>query len=86
MAVPQAASSHEARWFLRTAVVAIAFPFFAATAGWVLTEIGRQPWIVQGLLKTSRRHSPNISTATVAVSLGVFVAALRRRSGSSTSS
>ena len=39
------------RWFLRTAVVAIAFPFLAATAGWVLTEMGRQPWIVQDLLQ-----------------------------------
>ena len=29
------------------------FPFIAAMAGWVLTEMGRQPWIVQGLLKTS---------------------------------
>ena len=39
-----------ARWFLWTAIVAIAFPYIAATAGWLLTEMGRQPWIVQGLL------------------------------------
>ena len=32
------------------------FPFLAALAGWVLTEVGRQPWIVQGLLKTARRQ------------------------------
>jgi cytochrome bd ubiquinol oxidase subunit I len=63
-----------ARWFLRTAVAAIALPFIAATAGWVLTEMGRQPWIVQGLLKTSQANSPNIGTATLATSLGVFVA------------
>jgi cytochrome bd ubiquinol oxidase subunit I len=61
------------RWFLWTAVVAIAFPFIAATAGWVLTETGRQPWIVQGLLKTSDAHSPNVSSATIGASLGVFV-------------
>src|SRR5262249_23559987 len=42
-----------ARWFSWTAIVAIAFPYIAATAGWILTEMGRQPWIVQGLLKTS---------------------------------
>jgi cytochrome bd ubiquinol oxidase subunit I len=62
-----------ARWFLWTAVVATAFPFIAATAGWVLTEVGRQPWIVQGLLKTSQANSPNVSSATIAASLGVFV-------------
>ena len=61
------------RWYLWTAVVAMAFPFCAALAGWVLTEVGRQPWIVQGLLKTSEAHSPSVGSATVAVSLGVFV-------------
>jgi cytochrome bd ubiquinol oxidase subunit I len=62
-----------ARWFLWVAVVAMAFPFIAATSGWVLTEVGRQPWIVQGLLKTSQAHSPNVSSATIGASLGVFV-------------
>ncbi|HEX5900088.1 MAG TPA: cytochrome ubiquinol oxidase subunit I [Solirubrobacteraceae bacterium] len=62
-----------ARWFLWTAVVAIAFPFIAATSGWILTEVGRQPWIVQGLLKTSDARSPNVSSATIGASLGVFV-------------
>ena len=62
-----------ARWFQRTAIAAIAFPYVAATAGWVLTEMGRQPWIVQGLLKTEDAHSPNVGTAWIAVSLGMFV-------------
>jgi cytochrome bd ubiquinol oxidase subunit I len=62
-----------ARWFQWTAIVAIAFPYIAATAGWILTEMGRQPWIVQGLLKTDEAHSPNVGTAWIAVSLGVFV-------------
>ena len=62
----------KARWFLWTAVVAIAFPFIAATFGWILTEMGRQPWIVQDLLKTSDAHSPSVSTAMVASSIGVF--------------
>jgi cytochrome bd ubiquinol oxidase subunit I len=62
-----------ARWFLWTAVVATAFPFIAAASGWVLTEVGRQPWIVQGLLKTSQANSPNVSSATIGASLGVFV-------------
>lgn len=63
-----------ARWFLWSAVVAISFPYIAATFGWILTEMGRQPWIVQGLLKTSQAVSTSVSTATVATSLGVFVA------------
>jgi cytochrome d ubiquinol oxidase subunit I len=62
-----------ARWFQWTAIVAIAFPYIAATAGWVLTEMGRQPWIVQGLLKTEDAHSPSVGTAWIAVSLGMFV-------------
>jgi cytochrome d ubiquinol oxidase subunit I len=62
----------QARWFLWAAVVSIALPYVAATAGWVLTEIGRQPWIVQGLLKTEDAVSPTVSAWTVGVSLGVF--------------
>ncbi len=63
-----------ARWFQRTALAAIALPFVAASAGWVLTEMGRQPWIVQGLLKTSQANSPNVSTTWLGISLGFFIA------------
>jgi cytochrome d ubiquinol oxidase subunit I len=63
-----------ARWFSWTAIVAIALPYIAATAGWILTEMGRQPWIVQGLLLTSKATSPNVSTTWLGISLGVFVA------------
>jgi cytochrome bd ubiquinol oxidase subunit I len=62
-----------ARWFQWTAILAIALPYVAATAGWILTEMGRQPWIVQDLLLTSDANSPNVSTAWIGVSLGVFV-------------
>jgi cytochrome bd ubiquinol oxidase subunit I len=62
------------RWFLWTAVVSIAFPYLSALAGWMLSEVGRQPWIVQGLLKTADANSPSVSSATIAVSLGVFAA------------
>jgi cytochrome d ubiquinol oxidase subunit I len=64
---------HTSRWFLWIAVVGMAFPFVAATAGWILTEMGRQPWIAQNLLKTSDAVSTGLSTATVAASLTVFV-------------
>ena len=62
-----------ARWFLWTAIVAIAFPYIAATAGWILTEMGRQPWIVNDLLKTSDANSPSVSTAWLTISLVFFV-------------
>jgi len=62
-----------ARWFHWTAIVAIAFPYIAATSGWILTEMGRQPWIVQGLLKTSQANSPNVGVTWLALSLGVFI-------------
>jgi cytochrome d ubiquinol oxidase subunit I len=62
-----------ARWFLWTALVSIAFPYVAATAGWILTEMGRQPWIVQGLLKTDQANSPNVSTTWLGISVGVFI-------------
>jgi len=62
-----------ARWFLWTAVLTTALPYVAATFGWILTEMGRQPWLVQGLLKTSQANSPNVTTAALATSLGVFI-------------
>jgi cytochrome bd ubiquinol oxidase subunit I len=61
------------RWFNWVAVVTIAFPFGAALAGWVLTEMGRQPWIVQGLLRTADANSPTVSTWWIGLSLGVFI-------------
>jgi cytochrome bd ubiquinol oxidase subunit I len=61
------------RWFLWTAVVNISFPFLAAIGGWFLTEYGRQPWIVFGLLKTANANSPAVSTTWLGISLAVFV-------------
>jgi cytochrome bd ubiquinol oxidase subunit I len=61
------------RWYLWTAVGTIPLPFAAALAGWVLTEVGRQPWIVQGLLKTSEAASPSVSSWTIGSSLAVFI-------------
>jgi len=63
-----------ARWFHRTAILAIAFPYIAASAGWILTEMGRQPWIVQDLLLTSKANSPSVSTTWLGISLGFFIA------------
>ena len=62
------------RWFLRALVAAIALPYLANTTGWLLTEVGRQPWIVFGLQRVEEAVSPTVTTAMVAFSLVVFVA------------
>jgi cytochrome d ubiquinol oxidase subunit I len=61
------------RWTLWVLVGCIAAPFLANTAGWIFTEMGRQPWIVFGLLNTGAAGSPSVSTASVALTLGGFV-------------
>ncbi len=51
-----------------------ALPFLANTAGWLFTEMGRQPWIVQGLLLTRDAVSPRNGVASVALTLAGFAA------------
>ena len=63
----------KAKWFQLGAVGGIALPFLACFGGWILTETGRQPWIVWGLQKTADAISPTSTTATGAFSLSVFV-------------
>jgi cytochrome d ubiquinol oxidase subunit I len=62
------------RWLLWAGVLTIPLPYVAALAGWVLSEVGRQPWIVWGLLKTADANSPSVSTTTIVLSLGFFAA------------
>lgn len=50
----------------------IPLPFIAGVAGWVTTEMGRQPWIVQGLLTTAQAISPNLTVIDVSISLVGF--------------
>lgn len=56
------------RW-LGLCVWAIALPYIANTCGWIMTEMGRQPFTVYGLLKTENSVSPNLSTGMVLSSL-----------------
>jgi cytochrome d ubiquinol oxidase subunit I len=63
----------DAKWFQRAALAGIALPFLSNFAGWILTEAGRQPWVVYGLLKTEDAVSSTVSAWTVGLSLGVFV-------------
>jgi cytochrome bd ubiquinol oxidase subunit I len=63
-----------AKWFLRIAPWVVILPFLMNTAGWLLTENGRQPWIVQGLMKTANGVSPSVSATDIWISLLVFLA------------
>jgi cytochrome d ubiquinol oxidase subunit I len=63
---------HTSRWFLRIAPWVIIVPFLINTAGWLLTESGRQPWIVQGLMKTANGVSASVSATDIWISLIVF--------------
>ena len=47
--------------------------FAAVIAGWTVTEVGRQPWVVYGLLRTSDAVSPSLTTSDVAISLAFYV-------------
>jgi cytochrome bd ubiquinol oxidase subunit I len=57
---------------LRLFLYAIALPYIANTAGWVLTEIGRFPWIVYGLMRIEKGVSTVVGAGTVAISLVGF--------------
>jgi cytochrome d ubiquinol oxidase subunit I len=61
------------RVFLRVAVWAAVLPFLMNTAGWLLTESGRQPWIVQGIMLTKDGISPTVGTAWLWISLVTFI-------------
>ncbi len=61
------------KWFLRAGLFAVVTPFVMNTAGWLLTESGRQPWIVQGLMKTVNANSPSVSSLDIWISLIAFV-------------
>ncbi len=59
--------------FLWVAVWGAVLPFLMNTAGWFLTESGRQPWIVQGIMLTKNGISPTVSVTTLWISLVIFV-------------
>jgi cytochrome d ubiquinol oxidase subunit I len=65
-------SVFEDRWLQRLAVLMAPAGFIAVLAGWVVTEAGRQPWVVYGVLRTSEAVSP-IAAPAVSASLAAFV-------------
>ena len=61
------------RLFLWVAMWGVVLPFLMNTAGWLLTESGRQPWIVQGIMLTKNGISPSLPTSWIAISLVAFI-------------
>jgi cytochrome d ubiquinol oxidase subunit I len=62
----------ESRWYLWIMLFSIPLPYLAVEMGWVLAEVGRQPWIVYGLLKTTNAVSP-VAAAQVMTTLVGFI-------------
>lgn len=58
--------------YLRIMIYAIALPYLAIETGWIVAEVGRQPWIVYGVMRTSDAVSV-LATSQVAISLAAFV-------------
>jgi len=54
----------QARWMLWILMVSFPLPYIANTAGWITAEVGRQPWIVYGLMRTAQGFSPMVSAGT----------------------
>jgi cytochrome bd ubiquinol oxidase subunit I len=48
----------DGRWFLRAVIITGPMGFIALEAGWIVTEAGRQPWVIQGYLKTADAVTP----------------------------
>jgi cytochrome d ubiquinol oxidase subunit I len=63
----------DSKLFLLVSIWAVVTPFLMNTAGWLLTESGRQPWIVQGLQKTAVANSPSVTSTDIWISLSVFI-------------
>jgi cytochrome d ubiquinol oxidase subunit I len=65
------------RWLLWVLMLAWPFPYIATTAGWMTAELGRQPWLVYGLMRTADGGSPKLVGGTVAFStigwLGLYL-------------
>jgi len=55
---------YESRWILWPILLSFPLPYIANTAGWMCAEIGRQPWLVYGLIRTSEGYSKHIGAGT----------------------
>jgi cytochrome d ubiquinol oxidase subunit I len=57
------------RWLLWVLMLAFPFPYIATTAGWLTTELGRQPWLIYNLLRTSQGVSSVLNGGDVLFTL-----------------
>jgi len=64
---------YESRTILWILMLAAPFPFIANTMGWMTTELGRQPWLVYGILRTEDGYSPTVSAGNTLFSLLGFM-------------
>ncbi len=64
---------YDTSWFLRICELCLPLGFMAVIAGWITTEVGRQPWVIYGLLRTADAVTPSLSGGDVAASLAVYV-------------
>jgi cytochrome d ubiquinol oxidase subunit I len=62
----------EKRWLLWLIFLSFPLPFIAMLTGWFTAEVGRQPWVVYGMLRTADAVTPFLTTRQVAISLAVF--------------
>ena len=58
-------SLFRSRFMLWALMLSLPFPFIANTAGWITAEVGRQPWLIYGLMRTSTGVSPQVSAGNV---------------------
>ena len=64
---------HQRRWLLWILMLSLPFPFIANTAGWMTSELGRQPWIIYGVMRTADGYSTNVSTGNTLFTLLGFM-------------
>ncbi|MDM7923202.1 MAG: cytochrome ubiquinol oxidase subunit I, partial [Pyrinomonadaceae bacterium] len=60
---------YESNWLLWILMLLFPFPFIANTVGWMVAELGRQPWLVYGLMRTEHGASPMVSSGNVLFTL-----------------
>jgi len=70
---------YEARWVLWLFVITVFFTISSIIAGWWTAEIGRQPWIVYGVLPTEVAVSPTLTTSDMVISLVMFLVLMATR-------
>lgn len=64
---------YDTKWILWSLLFMIPFPYIANTTGWYTAELGRQPWLVYNLLRTSAGASPTVSSGNTLFTLLGFV-------------